>query len=105
YAKDEIQHGLEYDLNLGSWAMPTTTAIEMNATVTDTLSGGYLSLYTYGGSNPGTSSLNWVTGQTVANAAYVTANQSNGWIALYNGSGASADVVLDVAGFFQNSTL
>ncbi len=105
YAKDEIQNGLEYDVNLGSWAMPTTTAIEMNATVTDTLSGGYLSLYTYGGANPGTSSLNWVTGQTVANAAYVTANQSNGWIALYNGSGASADVVLDVAGFFQNSTL
>lgn len=105
YAKDEIQNGLEYDVNLGTWAMSPTTAIEMNATATNTLSGGYLSLYTYGYSNPGTSSLNWVAGQTVANAAYVTPSGINGWIAVYNGGGAPADVILDVAGYFQNSTI
>jgi hypothetical protein len=105
YAKDEIQNGLEYDLNLGSWAKSPTTAIEMNATVTNTLSGGYLSLYTYGYSNPGTSSLDWTPGLTVANAAYVTPNGINGWMAVYNGGGAAADVILDVAGYFQNSTL
>lgn len=98
----QFASGFEYDINLGAWAMPTM-AIEMNATVTNTKSGGYLTLYTYGGSVPGTSNLNWSAGQTLANAAYVTANDANGWIAAYNGGSAGADVVLDVSGYFENS--
>lgn len=97
----QFASGFEYDLNLGSWSQPIN-AIQMNATVTNAKAGGYLSLYTYGAPSPGTSNLNWVAGQTIANAASVTPNGSNGWIAIFNGSGAGIDVVLDVSGYFDD---
>jgi hypothetical protein len=98
----QIVNGIEYDLDLGWWAQPTA-AIEMNLTVTNTKSGGYLNLYTYGASIPSTSDINWTKGQTVANAANVSASDANGWIAIYNTSGGGTDVILDVSGYFESS--
>jgi hypothetical protein len=98
----QIANGIEYDLDLGWWAQPTA-AIEMNLTVTGTKSSGYLNLYTYGASIPSTSNINWTKGQTVANAASVSASDANGWIAIYNASGGGADVILDVSGYFESS--
>ena len=98
----QLENGIEYDLNLGPWAQ-STVAIQMNATVTNTKSSGYLSLYTYGNALPGTSNLDWTAGQTVANAASVTANGSNQWMAIYNGGSAGIDVILDVSGYFEDS--
>lgn len=99
----QIQNGVEYDLALGYWAQ-SADAIEMNATVTGTKSNGFLSLYTYGVlSPPSTSNLNWSTGQITANAAYVSPDNANGWIAIYNGGSGATDVILDVSGYFEDS--
>jgi hypothetical protein len=101
-ATGQLKNGIEYDLNLGSWAQPTA-AIEMNVTVTNTKSGGYLNVYTYGAPIPSTSNLNWNAGQTVANAAFPSANNANGWVSIYNASGGSTDVILDISGYFETS--
>jgi hypothetical protein len=98
----QIANGIEYDLNLGGWA-PPTAAVQMNMTVTNTKSGGYLTLYTYGAPMPGTSNINWTAGQTVAKGASVPPNDANGWIAIYNASGGSTDLILDVSGYFETS--
>jgi len=98
----QLANGVEYDLNLGQWAMPVS-AVEMNVTVTNTRSAGYLNLYTYGAATPGTSNTNWTAGQTVAKGASVTPSESNGWIAIYNASGGGTDVILDVSGYFENA--
>ncbi|WP_152626700.1 hypothetical protein [Streptacidiphilus carbonis] len=98
----QIANGIEYDLNLGEWAMPVA-AVQMNATVTNTRSASYLNLYTYGAPRPGTSNLNWTTGQTVARGASVSPSQLNGWIAIYNASGGGTDLILDISGYFENA--
>ena len=99
--KGQIEAGVQYDLALGYWAQPIE-AIDMNVTVAGTKSSGYLSLYGYGAPVPSTSNLNWSTGQTAANAAYVSPSDANGWISFYNGGSADTDVILDVSGYFQS---
>jgi hypothetical protein len=99
----QIENGIEYDLGLGDWAQGPTVAIEVNATVTDTRSSGFLSLFAETQPVPSTSNLNWIQGQTVANSAFFNVNEQDGWISLYNGGGAGADVILDVSGYFQSS--
>ena len=99
----QIDNGIEYDLDLGDWAQGPTVAIEVNATVTDTHSSGFLSLYAETQPVPSTSNLNWTTGQTLANSAFFNVNEQDGWISLYNGGSAGADVILDVSGYFQSS--
>lgn len=59
---------------------------------------GFLSAYPTGGA-AGTSTLNYPTGQTVANAALVPL-AADGSLSLRVGAGSS-HLVLDVAGYFQ----
>jgi hypothetical protein len=86
------------------------SAFVLNATVTSTTGAGYLELYPYNGSStalPGTSTLNYVKGQTVPNLAVVSAgtveddNFGSYDLGVYLGGTGTAQVVLDAFGFFS----
>jgi hypothetical protein len=88
------------------------TAFVLNATVTSTTGAGYLELYPYNGSStalPGTSTLNWVKGQTIPNTAVVSAgtvldkNFDSYDLGMYIGGTGTAQVVLDAFGFFPSN--
>jgi hypothetical protein len=100
----QIENGIEYELDLGDWAQNLGDPdLQFNVTVTDTKSSGYVTLYSEGASLPDTSDVNWDgPGQLAANAAFVNPVGS-GWISMYNGGGAGADVILDLFGYYQSS--
>lgn len=70
----------------------------LNITVTQPKAGGYLTVYPDNGSPPGTSSLNFTAGQTVANL--VTVEPFNGEVAIYNASSGSVQIVVDEQGYY-----
>jgi hypothetical protein len=72
-------------------------AIASNVTATDTTSSSYFTVYP-GGTMPIASDVNWSAGQTVPNCTLATLSQS-GSLEIYNHQG-SADVIVDVFGFF-----
>ena len=74
---------------------PGVAAVVMNVTVTQATTGGYLAAYPTGSSRPGTSSLNFTAGQTVANLVIVPVS-ADGNVDLYNGSSGSVQIVADV---------
>ncbi len=74
----------------------TARAISLNVTAVTPSAPGYLSF------SPGTSVLNFTTGQTRANNAVVILPSSGlGTLALRNSSTASVHVVIDVNGYFE----
>ena len=73
-------------------------AISLNATVTNPAGPGFLVLYPKGGAFPPVSTLNFVSGQTIANAALAPLS-ADGSISLILG-GAGADVILDTNGYY-----
>ncbi len=77
-------------------------AVVLNVTVTGTSGGSYLTVWPAGVARPTASNLNWTTGQTVANRVIVPVG-SSGQVSFYNFSG-SADVVVDVGGWFTDSS-
>jgi hypothetical protein len=76
--------------------------VVLNVTVTGTSGGSYLTVWPAGVARPTASNLNWTTGQTVANRVIVPVG-SSGQVSFYNFSG-SADVVVDVGGWFTDSS-
>ena len=99
-----------YSAGYGSWV----TSMVFNATVTDTTGNGYLSLYPYDPNTPAalpsTSNLNYLTGQTVPNLAIVpngtvpdtSFDPPMDEIGIYLGGHGSANVLLDMYGFFAD---
>ncbi len=77
-------------------------AVVLNVTVTGTSGGSYLTVWPTGVPRPTASNLNWATGQTVANRVIVPVG-SFGEVSLFNLDG-SADVVVDVGGWFTDSS-
>lgn len=75
------------------------TAVVLNVTAVDTTESGFFTVYADGSNRPNASNVNFVGGQTVANQVQVALG-SNGQIDLYNYYG-SADMVIDVAGYFK----
>jgi hypothetical protein len=78
-------------------------AAMLNVTVTDTTASGFLSAAdddNWSGEAPSWSDLNWLAGQTVANSTVGDVGD-DGAIDLVNGSTGSADVVVDVSGWFS----
>src|SRR5439155_1552672 len=75
-------------------------AVVLNVTVTDTTASSYLTVSPSGLPRPLASSLNWTSGQTVANAVTVAVG-TNGTIDAYNLAG-HADVIIDIAGWYDN---
>ena len=78
------------------------SAVVLNVTATNTSFAGYLSVWPDGAPQPTASSLNWVAGQTTANQVVVKVGPG-GNIELFNNSG-TADVVIDVQGWFTDAT-
>jgi len=74
-------------------------AVILNVTVTNTTAPSFLTIYPAGGLAPNSSDLNWVAGQTVPNLVVATLS-SGGAITIYNQFG-SADVVVDLFGYFN----
>jgi chitodextrinase len=78
------------------------TAVVLNTTVTDTTSAGFLTVFPTGAGLPVASNLNWIAGVTVPNRVIVPVG-TGGKVSFYNGLG-SADVIVDVNGYFTDST-
>lgn len=77
-------------------------AVVMNATVTNTSSASYLSIYSSGEARPNASTLNFSRGQTNANLVEVPVSRT-GRVTIYNAAG-SVDVMLDVSGWVSSTS-
>ena len=73
-------------------------AVSLNVTVTNTQGPGHIVIYPQGGAQPTVSTLNYVAGQTVANAAIVPLGVSNGITVVAGVSGT--DLILDTNGYY-----
>jgi hypothetical protein len=86
----------------GAGGVPASGAsgVSLNVTVTEPWGPGYLTVFPSGAQRPLASNLNFVTGQTIANAVMVGLG-ANGRVSIYNSSPA-AQIVVDVAGWFES---
>jgi hypothetical protein len=78
------------------------SAVVLNATATNTSAGGFFTLYPSLTTKATVSNVNWAAGWTVPNRVIVGVG-TNGKVSIFNGNG-SADAVIDVSGYFTNST-
>ena len=96
-----IEAGTVFDLTVsGRGGVPATgvDSVALNVTVTNPWDAGYLTVWPTGQPRPTASNLNFVRAQTVPNMVVVPVG-ANGQVSLYL-SGGSADVVVDVLGWF-----
>ncbi|MBB5870801.1 hypothetical protein F4553_004180 [Allocatelliglobosispora scoriae] len=82
----------------GGVAATGVSAVVLNVTVVSPASSGYLTVYPTGVPRPTSSALNFAKGWTGANSVTVAVG-TGGQIDIFNAS-SSADVIVDVAGFF-----
>jgi hypothetical protein len=75
-------------------------AYSLNITVTNTQGPGFILLYPQGGSQPTVSTVNYVAGQTIANAAIVPAGTNGGVTVIAGVSGT--DLIIDLNGYFTD---
>jgi len=94
-------------LNTGGVPSSGVSAVELNVTVTNTTTSGFMSVYPTGSSPitspPQFSNLNWLAGETICNRVIVPVGVG-GKISLYN-FGGDADAVVDVDGYFSDSSV
>src|SRR5215831_4537731 len=74
-------------------------AYSLNITATNTMGPGFLKVYPQGGTAPVVSTLNYIAGQTVANAAIVPAGTLGGITVAAGASGT--DLIIDINGYFS----
>ena len=72
----------------------------VNVTVVDPAAAGYLTVYPAGTPRPGTSNVNFVRHNTVANLAIVRVGAGGG-ITIFNGSSGTAEVIADITGYIN----
>ncbi|MFD0571935.1 PKD domain-containing protein [Kitasatospora gansuensis] len=82
---------------------PSAEATVLNVTAVDPGQGGFLSVYPGGAPVPGTSSLNFLAGQTVSNLVTVPGGVY-GRVTVRNGSGGPVDVLVDQVGYYQEGS-
>lgn len=86
-------------INCDGVTIPSTTqAIVGNATIVSPAAGGYATIYPFGQSRPIASNLNFVAGQTVANA-FTAGVISGGQITIF--SSAGTHFIVDLTGYFS----
>jgi hypothetical protein len=85
-------------LNLSGKVPAGTAAVVLNVTVTGPQKAGYLRVYPDSPTVPGTSSLNFSAGETVANLVIVPL--TNDIADIYNSSPGTVQVIADLAGYF-----
>ena len=76
------------------------TAVVLNVTVTGGTSDDYVTVYPDGSARPGTSSVNFAAGQTIANL--VTVPVVDGAVDFYNHTGRQ-QIIADIGGYFTNT--
>jgi hypothetical protein len=90
------------NLSLAGAGVPLdATMVAVNVTAVDPTANGYLTVWPQGGGVPGVSSVNFVAGTTVANAAFVKLG-ANATISIFNLTGAT-HVLVDVIGYVASS--
>jgi hypothetical protein len=75
-------------------------AYSLNITVTNTQGPGFILLYPQGSAQPTVSTLNYVAGQTIANAAIVPAGTDGGITVVAGVSGTQ--LIIDINGYFSD---
>jgi hypothetical protein len=82
--------------------IPAAAAYSLNFTVTNTLGPGFLKVFPQGGSVPAdVSTINYVAGQTIANAAIVPAGTGGGITVIAGVSGTQ--LIIDINGYFTST--
>ena len=92
-----------FDLNSSGLCTGIPAGVEaysLNITVTSTLGAGFILIYPQGGAQPPVSTLNYLAGQTVANAAIVPAGTNGGVTVIAGVSGT--DLIIDINGYFTD---
>ncbi|MEV6682473.1 hypothetical protein AB0N09_37275 [Streptomyces erythrochromogenes] len=79
------------------------TAVALNVTVTEPQGPGHLTAFSGTGPVPTASNLNFVPGQTVANAVIVPV-APDGTIKIFNGAWSPTHVVVDVVGYYSKES-
>ena len=100
----QIGQGVESTMTvLGRGNVPTSGvgAVALNVTVTNPTMGSFLTVWPTGAPRPLASNLNFVPGQTVANAV-ITKVGTSGKISVFN-NGGGVDVIIDVVGWFPDN--
>jgi hypothetical protein len=89
---------------LGKGGVPASgvSAVVLNATATNTATDGFFTLYPSATARPLASNVNWAAGWTIPNLVIVKVG-ANGKVTIYDGQGL-ADAVIDVSGYFTDST-
>jgi hypothetical protein len=85
-------------LDLSASLPPGASSVALNITVNDPAAGGFLSAWRSGAPYPGTSSVNFSAGQTVANQAVVSVGADR-LVSIRVGD-TSAHVIVDLAGWY-----
>ncbi|HMF10496.1 MAG TPA: hypothetical protein VKJ00_15260 [Thermoanaerobaculia bacterium] len=99
YGPPSLAAGVRRDFPLsGQCGIPSGAgAVSLNVTVTNTQGPGFIKIYPQGGSAPVVSTLNYVAGQTIANAAVVPLGAGGGVTMVAGVSGT--DLVVDTNGY------
>lgn len=80
------------------------SAVAVNVTVTNTGQAGNITVYAGGTAQPGTSNLNFNTGQTVPNFV-ISPIGSDGTVALTNNSNSNVDLIADSSGYYLGGSV
>ena len=79
------------------------SAVVLNLTAVAPTASGYITAYSYDSSRPGTSTLNFARGQTIANLAVVPIGP-DALVTLFNGSKGTVQLLADLSGYFLAGT-
>lgn len=86
----------------GQCGIPASAeAVSLNVTVTNTLGPGFILIHPQGGAQPVASTLNYIAGDTLANAAVVPLGAGGGITVIAGVSGT--DLILDTNGYYGGS--
>jgi hypothetical protein len=100
YGAPALAAGVPRNFTLtGQCSIPTEAFVaSLNVTVTNTAGPGFILIYPAGGSQPTVSTLNYIAGQTIANAAVVPLGAGGGITVIAGVSGT--DLILDTNGYY-----
>ena len=103
YGPPALSQGVARDFTLTGQCdiPPTAAAVSLNVTVTNTKGPGFIKLLPAGGTIPTVSTLNYVAGQVIANAAIVPLG-NDGAITVVAGV-SDTDLILDTNGYYDNN--
>ncbi len=92
-------------IGMGTPAVPAgASAVVLTVTALHGTSGGFVTAFADGTVRPGVSNVNYRAGQTVPNLVLAQVG-SDGKVALYNGSGGTVDLLVDLSGYVAGGAI